>query len=59
MLDLRTMKRAVGRPRTGKVKLILYVAPEIKTLIDHWAAHSGLRRSAFVESLVRKFLAKQ
>jgi len=46
------LKRPVGRPRTGKIKLILFVDPEIKNLIDINARQRGLRRSAYIESII-------
>lgn len=47
-------KRPVGRPRLGKIKLIIYVDPKTKILIDQKAKQSGLRRSAFIISLIPK-----
>jgi hypothetical protein len=45
------VKRPVGRPRTGKVKMMLSVAPEIKELIDRFARNRGLTRSAYIEAV--------
>ena len=45
----KVVKRPVGRPRTGKVKMIISVAPEIKERIDRFAANAGLTRSAYIE----------
>ena len=50
----KAIKRSVGRPRTGKIKMIISVAPEIRDRIDNWAKKAGLTRSAYIEAIFNR-----
>lgn len=50
----KPLRRPVGRPRTGKVKMMLSVDPAIKERIDRYAKNSGLGRSGYIEAVFRR-----
>jgi len=45
-------KRPVGRPRTGKISVIISIDPAIKKQLDVLAQENNLNRSAYVETLI-------
>jgi hypothetical protein len=50
-------KRAPGRPRTGKMKLMLSIDPEVVDKITEQATEHGLSRSTYIELVLREVLA--
>ena len=49
-------KRPVGRPRLGKVKVIISLMPEALALLDRFAEKSGVSRSDCVNKLIIQLL---
>jgi len=50
---MNTEKRPVGRPRTGKVKVMLTLDPQLLKATDQLARQAGKNRSVFVGDLLR------
>ena len=47
-------KRPVGRPRTGRLKFLIKLLPEINELAEKRAAKLGIPKSHYIEELIRK-----
>jgi len=47
-------KRPIGRPRSGKTKVIFSIDPETDKLIDAGAQKRHVTRSVYIETLIRE-----
>lgn len=58
-IQMKEKKRSVGRPRTGKIKILVSFSPALVQAIDDQASISNMSRSEFIGMILARALEKK